>query len=1259
MSSISNTSSLGRRGSASITSEVETSGQRTTQSGPASSAARQRSQNHQLPGLNSRRPNTDDSSNSRPLQASVSQRADGQNAAPPAEATPKRSLASKAAKALAKAPKAIKHAAERRLVSTSHSALTLGLGNQTYTGRPVQLAMGGGERHQIPAVPAAPPLDQVNIPRVEIPFSKRQQSKIAQTAKDTFQGKPVPDFPSLADCNHSPEANRAYISKLFGHAAAASEAGRPAAEPPALTAVHETLARMFPEGSTQALRQRSMMAEALATVTSPAPGAPHSTQSLERAQHGLERLHRLRFLSSDPAGAAQGLDHQSRMDALHIAQQLCSSGTGVEALFSSFRSQPPEHVREPLTFVIQTTEKMVADNPALAGKSFPDLLAAARAVANTPEDTLACKVLRASVKVIEANAPASQVLDRGEKTSVFTWRQGFHDEGKGTVLNKTQHRLAKFRKYVDRAENHYSRTHATFDPTRPVSTTASMISHTAQALGNTAQRAVGKNKNPLLGAQLHGLMAADLQHPHKDDVLLDGHLTRAMGELKNHLASNVGIPEDVASAIQARPHISLADLMAISDAEGAAPAQQPRQRSGLGKLAYKMTHNKVVKQLAKPFRSSRSSQPAQATQAPLLEVPKAQLNLAILAHWEDKSQTLRPQGMKLTHEDVRAIMRRLNAADIGPNANQPGPLPKQFEQLVGMTLDHAFLTKLGADTKIAMTGDQGANKESCFANAMRQANNILDPTQNKAESLKADDIEKLLQDFINEHNGGNGITFSDGGSKGINTGALSLNLTLGKKNGFTVGPLVDIRGTHTRAAVVSIGTSSVVGGEVFIGRQNQIAGQAGGGALGTLGFKLPKWLGGLHAYVGFSASTSLFGLDHTKATGVRMRFVTQRDEAGNMKTREVRAQMADLTSYMFECSKGEKRQMTPSQMWEDMANHFFDSKNLSVSWQDYKTVVGKSSATISGNARVGFTLSKKLTAKPGISLGFTGNKTWFNNTNRNEKSGNHPILRNDRVSSHEINMTVAGNITGIFLHDLPGEMHGNKNTMSTSLPVGSATFQLLNGGFGATFRSVMENGKFSDVFTVRDLSQRNVSDFIKMVNQPGRREELEQFCTANQGGNRQAGADRLNEYIAHVKEYDRPGQNHSIRSRIRSEPLADISAAWQSYKAAEKNNDLVTMSARMDEIATILLKPEIWVPNAMFSMHSNSKQNTTGLDSVVRLTAQTTTSSERELDFIGMPIAIADAWAQVTRNNPDQGNPLIPPPEQQQQEEPPVHNTPA
>ncbi len=1136
----------------------------------------------------------------------------GRDSSGPTDGTPQASGKSGLAKLTGKVKKLVgkaKNAAERNFVSSQTSVL--GVHTETTVGKPVKMSATKPrpEVLQSRPVPAGTrPEDLPGVPDLKAPQTAARQRKIDATAKAAFnpptsiaesmrghlglgRTKVAPQSVSIAEAMSSEAGLQVHLARLIGQLV----------HSPAVHTLHQALLGGLPQGaesaSTHPLAQHVLVAEALANACG--GDAVRATAALEALKAGtfLPTSHaegetasprpgnggangsRIGRMAPDGPGvrrpgnvgantlhsAPQPAAEDAMLDAMHAAQELAGIGdVGMQALLALMpRLKPAKH--EPLECVLQAAEQVTTETKGTQVR-LPDIIGHAEKVADTRNDTLACKVLRAQVKALRA-PDTYDALSRADKSAVFAWRQGFRTDDRHSLLSQTQQRLAKFRKYVSRAETRDKLDRMRHDPSQSTAATVRLVA-------NNVQRAFSHKKSPLLGMGRYGALGTGTRHVPTDLLELDKHLRTAIDELKGHVAARSG------------------------------KAQFSIGRHG--------------------------------------EVPIVTLRAAILEHWSAASADQRPQGYTLDGNAVVDIAEGIRRATGKSVVGADGRLPAQLEQLIGTRLNHATLKEWARDAAMPQRTETG--EETAFSSAMRRARNILRPDKDKPADMSADSMRDYLKNFMADHNIGNSMTFADGGALGVNTSALTLNLArIVKrfKGGFALTPVFDAQASVARSAAFSIGTTAH-GGDIFIGRQRQIGGQLGGGL--TAGYTTPTVANedNFSASVGVSANVTLFGLEHTNPVGVRLRFSTQRKEDGSsMNSDAMRKQMSDMIDYMFDACGPAKRHLSPAQLWEDFAVHHFDQKNLSVGWADYSSLNSKMGGSVTLTARAGVTTEDGQAIRAGGSIGY--GVTWnpFTMGSRKEKSGTAPILREDRGSAHiqTLTATASGQLPAV---PLPVEPDGAANGLGVpGVPVASATYMLGNGGFNANIRTLVERGRLSEAFTYRDLSERNIDDFLKFANDPARRKEWEAMCGAEQGayaehgaGGPDLGKKRLDDFLGKIQEMARPNQAHYMRWRLgEQERLAmdDYMAAARMAERGGRGKDAKACQQAAEQIAA---KEESWRPAALFTMHGTSKQTDTGLNFGLQATARTTATGDRELMFIGLPLPISDAWTKAARSGP-------------------------
>ncbi len=502
----------------------------------------------------------------------------GNNSSGPTGGTRQASGKSGLAKLTGKMKKLVgkaKNAAERNFVSSQTSVL--GLHTETTVGKPVKMSATRPrpEVLQSRPVPAGTrPEDLPGVPDLKAPQTAARQRKIDATAKAAFnpptsiaesmrghlglgRTKVTPQSVSIAEAMGSEAGLQVHLARLIGQPAHA----------PAVRTLHRALLDRLPRvaesASAQPFAQHVLVTEALANACG--GDAVRATAALRALKAGafLPTLHaegetasprssnagadasRIARMALDGPGvrrtgsagadalhsAPQPAAEDAMLDAMHAAQELAGIGdVGMQALLALMpRLKPARH--EPLECVLQAAEQITTETKG-AQVRFPDIIAHAEKVAGTRDDTLACKVLRAEVKALRTPG-IYDALSRADKSAVFAWRQGFRTDDRHSLLSQTQQRLAKFRKYVSRAETRDKLDRMRHDPSQSTAATARLVA-------NNVQRAFSHKKSPLLAMGRYGTLGTGTRHVPTDLLELDKHLRTAIDALKAHVEARSG-----------------------------------------------------------------------------------------------------------------------------------------------------------------------------------------------------------------------------------------------------------------------------------------------------------------------------------------------------------------------------------------------------------------------------------------------------------------------------------------------------------------------------------------------------------------------------------------------------------------------------------------------------------------------------------------------------------------------------------------------
>ncbi|MBP1204788.1 hypothetical protein JOD97_002830 [Duganella sp. 1411] len=921
------------------------------------------------------------------------------------------------------------------------------------------------------------------------------------------------------------------------------------------------------------------------------------------------------------AGALSG----ASLDALHTATKLASTPAGFNAMMTMMQP-PPAAARQPGLRRLLTAAGKVASEGAAAGLADPLADCGKRAalkVAVTPaRATLAEKVLTIEMRVHKAAPPAEGVspyaaLSPAEKTSVFTWKQGFHDSGPGTTLSKAQGRLAKMGKYVARAAKHEKNASASFDRAHPLKN-GKFIKARARMTAASVNQVFGKKKSPLSPMRSMGVNNAAQLHPDDNITNLDAYVGSAMGELRAKLAE---------TAPRAG---SLAHTLMVSDLADPRTALPPAiERAALMKyLQDPSAQAQPRRPLGNAFDADALAMIAAGIAADHGTPEAAPAIAAKLSHWNGRSVTL---------PDLRQWGRDCGLAESTPTAHAEGgeALPGQAPTLT---------------------------QETAFGKALRQAANVVDPASFRPAAMTADGAHQYVRTFIQEASWGNVVTAGSGGAVGLNVAPVTIGLRklAGKITGLfsggavrgAAGPIADVRGVRSHNAQISFGTSHH-GGELFLGTQKQGAGALGGGFGASIRAGFGKILS---AGGGGSATVTPLAGDKGYTRGVMVR--TSRPENPDGKTFNsalARDDMVRFVDFMFGMAKAEGGEhQAPDQAWEKIANEFFDSDTLSIGWHNQSAETLRHTATASANVRAGVVAHDKPFESVGAAITGTISTDWASaaNNKRTEEGGAFRMVRNNHMERFQINGQVSASITNPAipvdsgdpshppLHIVPpdgppqmiadpGEPTSEALNFAPPLLGKQANYSLVDKGMNVTFRAIIEDGgRLSETYTLREVEHRDAGHFKAMLQEPSRRAQYEKVFEAVHGAER-AGPE-LDAFIQKLDNWKGPGQHYSMRSRIRTDVRKglDESAALATTIHRRNPDDprLAQISAHM---MAQLNDERSWVPMQIQAFEAQAASDVAGLNFGIVATSNFAVASDRELYATAAPPDVIRAWADM------------------------------
>lgn len=308
------------------------------------------------------------------------------------------------------------------------------------------------------------------------------------------------------------------------------------------------------------------------------------------------------------------------------------------------------------------------------------------------------------------------------------------------------------------------------------------------------------------------------------------------------------------------------------------------------------------------------------------------LREAVLEHWRAQiGTTWRSSKLKLTQADKQDIKRAVRSAAHGTDIDAEAVLGyREFRKL-----DKLDLKTLAKWIDEAASADSNPAASPMLRRAKAKIVEAGDIARGRPIKLKGTtlaDFRDAMTDAIGTMPLGNYVRYFDGGTYGLNA-----NMTVNQHE-FTHNSPVPAMGLgpgakalHGRHAFVEIGSSSY-GGEVFIGTDKRSSTGAGLGAYAGLKFGTEDW----HLSAGFSAGVA-HSQDRSAPAGVIIRTGLSYGADGKA-TSAWRDNVAEVTRFLFQTAAlGQStRPVPPERMWEQFAERFFRTPDISVNWRDQR-----------------------------------------------------------------------------------------------------------------------------------------------------------------------------------------------------------------------------------------------------------------------------------------------------------------------------------
>lgn len=1098
------------------------------------------------------------------------------------------------------------------------------------------LPLGGPKLNPLPAATQGP---SEMPPPPPSPGLKGSEGERTWSALKRFVGMHLPwkgrssisaigDNPAAAF--NAPNALQTHVARRF------SKSGDEAALA-ALTERLESALRTPAESTSQspaespttlAFSHHILVAERLAEVTGKDAG---------RAVAALEALEEGKFVPSntiaDLLGLASGRETraQASIDALSVAGLLAESEVGMDALCRLTR-EPVAAERLPgLKRMLEAAAQIASEQGKPADLARHTMKA--RIALEEGNATLAQHVLH-----IEATAfdQPDAKLSPADKGALLAWNNEYRERGRGSPFAKTKARIAKLQTYVDRSKKMQTLRDVTFDRDDKLRSIGRVASATARIGLIRVKQVFGHAKSPFSALRAFGANNAVMGQPMNDAKTVDQNAARVIKDLSAMYAKRLDDPRQY----QQRLTTKLKNRRLPKPLERAALLEHWQslvEEKGLRPLAYKLDQDDV-KQIA--LRISQRYRVGAAL--PQLE-----------------SRLRRWVGRELTVADLRkwakeidapmVVMTRVGetiAAGAAPEEAHARVEAERAAELAAAR-EMEVAGELAGTRELMQAGGTGAArpvaaepptwfKETPLGEALRKAIAVVATSDALPDDLTPDSLHRFMRNYLLEHNYGNPVTASNGGTVGINTGTVTeaVKKLTHLLSPFSVLPIIDLRLSRAHNAVLSFG-SSTQGTEMFIGTQRQTTHSAGAGVMVNLGHILLKHLLG---QASSSAVATPYAFDDMKMSGVMIRAVRQPTADGSaIDTAGSRAELVRFNDLLWSMLKGEKGKLDADGMWETIAEHFLDSPNISIGWQDQDTVALRHNVTAQASGRAGPAITPTEAFRPGFLRGYTAELTSYGRNRRTEKTGKNRLVRVSRFLRFSQTSVRGGAVTDAPLPLVPADMSAGASLNTVAIQKTQA-FQLDDRGFTGTFRTVMESGKFSEMFTLREFEERDARAYVDFMKEPAHEEQFRSLFVGTFG--EETGSVRFEQFLQMLRNWEGPGQHFYARYRLRATDRKALNELAALAQAVYKNDPRDPMLADIEADMKRRLRDEkSWMPNQVLWLEGQSALDSIGINLGIQLLAQDSVISDRQLGSVPLPLPLSEYWSTVALDAPTNGTP--------------------
>jgi hypothetical protein len=742
------------------------------------------------------------------------------------------------------------------------------------------------------------------------------------------------------------------------------------------------------------------------------------------------------------------------------------------------------------------------------------------------------------------HSPAPQQSDRA---AFVAWKQGgFVESGKGSDFEKAIGRMYKFMSYVERAE------------------------HGPRTLGGLLQdarsyfgRAVGVGKSPL-SATRYGTLGGEKGLVHEEAAKVQQKLNGVLSAAVDNLVEELRDP-------------------AARQADGARHARLARaavldlwRESGHTDHTVQAVMNRAAELV------TRAGAPMQPLDESALVKSLGRFTRKVRTESGESSIRVGMRALEavaVSRTGLRIWRRDTSSAAPAPDASPTATPAQRRQHLAALLTELRAVDQVGTDSKPLF---KLSDIKALLRGTPREG-----PTAADAQRVLTALAQAPRTAFSN---------FSDGASHGVGSlGAVALRAgaLLGTPLAY---PVLDA--TAGKSARVSIGRYPT-GGRLFIGTQTSRSGKVGVGA----GWVAPPLAGQLVTALAVAQAT----VNHEQSHAQGLTISSRNDKPG---WEDKLPQAVDFLFHESSLRAGAGRAAAPGELWRRFAQRFGDDPHLGVSWVNERAATTGASIGATAVARVQAGTNTSIGPGLSASLGISSTRL---ERSVNAQGADVPIVNHSRQGAAGLSLAVSH--TAPFVDAAADRAVAG---WGAGVPLVGASLEWSSpGGLGIATFGRNRDGTLNPALCQRDVLFTESKSMIEYINL--NRESWEEAIVAQDetGATRPEDARaRLNTFVNEAAAAHSPLALHGefatlapavtlimngLEARL-STILGhgDRVAASRSLSADERRE----CHALQNEVHRLLQVESSWVPSALYSVESNSRASTTGLNFGLRVANQ-------------------------------------------------------